>query len=170
MNTLIVYATKYGSTKLCAELLAKSLPNGADLINLAEEARPNLHHYNTIVVGSPIYEDRLHPKIQHFCKKNKGILMSGIFACFLCHSSLSSETQALFTRNFDTELLQHALAHSGFGGEVQWDKLSYKDRLLYGKETYAQAKKQNLMIRPDKIDSFALALELKDRNYHLQEN
>ncbi len=169
MKTLIVYATKYKSTERCAELLAETLHDGADLVNLSKNSNPDLHHYNLIVVGSPIYEDRLLPKMQHFCKKNKPILLSGLFACFLCQTALPSEVRATFENAFDKDLLQAAVAKASFGGEINWEKLSIADRLLYGKDVYRETKKHNPSLHLDKIKSFAFALELKDKDYQIEE-
>ncbi len=170
MRTLIVYATKYGTTERCAKLLAEAFHCSVDLANLSKREQPDLHDYNLIVVGSPIYEDRLHPKVQHFCKKNKQILLAGRFACFVCQTKTSSAAQQSYLNNYDAELLQHALTKANFGGEVNWEKLTLADRVLYGKESYDEARRTGQSIHTDKIKSFAFALALNDKDYHLSEN
>ncbi len=169
MKTLIIYATRYGATKKCATLLAEALREGADLVNLAEHERPNLLAYDMIVVGGPIYEDHISSKVHRFCKKYKSVLLEKQVAFFICQTSVPSTVQEVFADNFDEDLLNIALAKATFGGEVNWEQLTHADRLLLGKETYRHIQERHSEIHSDKIKSFALALDLHDEDYHIDE-
>ena len=50
MKTLIVYASKYGTTEECANLLGKSLSGEVSFYNLANDAAADLATYDTSVV------------------------------------------------------------------------------------------------------------------------
>ena len=66
MKYLIVYTSKTGTTKKCAEILKVKLENST-LINL-EENTPDLEKYSTIIIGTPIRMGKIDSKIKQFIK------------------------------------------------------------------------------------------------------
>lgn len=168
MKTLIAYASKYGTTKECAELLAASLKGEADLVNLGTTPTPSLAEYEAVVVGGSIYAGLLRKPVRQFCKKNKHALLRVRFGCFLCKASPSTAAQEEFLNNFDSDLLAHASAKSNFGGRVNEDTMGFWDKLIMG----AVAKHSGMRpphIDPEKIRSFALAMELTDQDYKMED-
>ncbi len=169
MKTLIAYATKYGTAEACAKLLAQALKDGADLANLSAGQHPNPADYDAVVVGGSIYAGMLRRQARHFCKKYKKELLKVRFGCFLCKASPPQESQDEFGSNFDSELLAHAAAKSSFGGEVKEEKLGFWDKLIMGTVAKRGGGMRPPHIDKEKIRSFALAMELKDRDYKLDD-
>jgi menaquinone-dependent protoporphyrinogen oxidase len=55
MNTLIVYASKYGCTEKCSELLSKELIGKADIINSKKVSDIDILKYDKAIIGGFIY-------------------------------------------------------------------------------------------------------------------
>ena len=66
MKIAIVYATKYGCTKKCAEIL-KSYLHGEVSIHSAKADKINLSRYDAVFIGGSVYMG----KIQKEIKNNK---------------------------------------------------------------------------------------------------
>ena len=169
MKTLIAYATKYGTAEECAKMLADALTDGADLINLSAGQHANPADYEAVVVGGSIYAGMLRKQVKHFCQKYKKELLNVRFGCFLCKAAPLSESRDEFTNNFDSDLLAHASAKSSFGGELHPDKMSFLDRLVLGAVGKQSGGMKPPHIDKEKVRSFALAMELKDQDYKMDE-
>lgn len=61
MKTLILYATKYGSTKKCACLLAEKLPGQTEMKQIHEPVDPM--QFDQIIIGSPVRMGQVDKKI-----------------------------------------------------------------------------------------------------------
>lgn len=72
MDTLIVFSSKYGSTKKCAEYLSEKI-KGSVVMNLAEN-EPNLNCFENIFVGGAVYNGKLSPNIRKFLSVNEKTL------------------------------------------------------------------------------------------------
>ena len=69
-RALVVYCTKYGSTAEVAQAIADGL--GADIADMVN--MPDIHLYELIVVGSPIYTGDYLPIAIEFLDANKQLL------------------------------------------------------------------------------------------------
>ncbi len=106
-RALVVYCTKYGSTAEVAQAIADGL--GADIADMVD--MPDIHLYELIVVGSPIYTGDYLPIAIEFLDANKQLLGVRKVAAFI-------------TAAADTE------PQVGLTGEV--------DPLLYTQQDYAE--------------------------------
>ena len=168
MKTLIAYATKYGTTETCAKLLASFLTDEVDLVNLSKGEKADPALYDAVVVGGSIYAGQLRHEVKSFCHKYKKDLMIVRFGCFICQASPQFESHEDFELNFDSDLLEHASAKSSFGGQLHEDKMNFFDRLILG----AIAKRGGAkppQIDEERIRSFALVMELGDKDYQMKD-
>ena len=55
MRTLIVFATKHGTTAACVNLLAKQLDGEVVLCQLGKQRVPQLDNFDQIIVGDSVY-------------------------------------------------------------------------------------------------------------------
>ncbi len=72
MDTLILFSSKYGSTKKSAEYLSEKI-KGSVVMNLAEN-EPNIDCFENIFIGGAIYNGKLSPNIRKFLLKNEETL------------------------------------------------------------------------------------------------
>ena len=80
MKTLIVYDGCYGSTETYARWMAERLP-GAEARRVTEADL--LEKYDTVIVGEPVYMERVFPSIRDFLEKNADALAKKITAAFV---------------------------------------------------------------------------------------
>lgn len=142
MNTAICYATKTGTTKECAELLKKQLPN-AVLCNI-ESDKVTLDNYDCIIVGGSIRMGKLHKAAAKFIIDNKAALMSKKCAFFIC-CGFPDQAESFLVQNIDKELLAHSVCAASFGGKMDLDKLSGMDKFI------AKAVSNSMKNDPDKV-------------------
>ena len=85
MKVLILYATRGGATRECAELLRDKLSVYASpvLVN-AEEALPSPHEFDAVVLGSPVRLGRMNKTVKNYIKTHLDCLSSMPTAVFFC--------------------------------------------------------------------------------------
>ena len=133
MKTLIVYASKYGTTRDCAIRLQELLGPDADLANLNEAPKTDVSGYDRVVIGSPLYMGKLQKSVRNFCKRNCAELLDKRVAFFICGFSEKDEAMKLLTGQVPDELLDSAAAIGHFGGEVRAEKAKSIDKFFLKK-------------------------------------
>ncbi|HIE4742437.1 hypothetical protein KLL39_05205 [Clostridioides difficile] len=129
MKTLIVYATKYGCTKKCAEILKSYLKGEVDILS-AKSSKINMAQYDNVIVGGSVYMGKMRKEITQFCKHNiKQLLRKklGLFAC--CYTP--NGTEGFFESLFPLELLNHASYTTTVGGEMDYEKMNFIYRKMF---------------------------------------
>lgn len=129
MKILIVYATKYGCTKKCAEILKSYLKGEINIIS-AKADRINLAEYDVVLIGGSVYMGKIRKEITHFCNRNLNQLLRkkiGLFAC--CYTP--NGTEGFFETLFPLELLNHASYVTSVGGEMDYEKMNFLYRKLF---------------------------------------
>ena len=80
MKAAIVYATKYGCTKKCAEMLKTYLNGEADILS-AKSDKISLAQYDTVFIGGSVYMGKIQKEIG---SQDKAI--AGGYKFVFCHS------------------------------------------------------------------------------------
>ena len=127
MKTAICYASKTGTTKECAELLKKQLPD-AVLCDIEKE-KITLEQYDCVIVGGSIRMGRLHKAAAKFIGDNKAALMNKKCAFFIC-CGFPDQAETFFVQNIDKELLEKSICAASFGGKMELDKLKGFDKFI----------------------------------------
>lgn len=129
MKIAIVYATKYGCTKKCAEIL-KSYLHGEVSIYSAKADKINLSQYDAVFIGGSVYMGKIQKEITHFCKRNLKQLLHkriGLFAC--CYTP--KDTEGFFETLYPIELINHAFYVTSVGGIMDYEKMNFLYRKLF---------------------------------------
>ncbi|MCL1796520.1 MAG: flavodoxin domain-containing protein [Clostridia bacterium] len=141
MKTLITYATKYGTTKKCAEKIAQNLPQGADLFMIEKGVTVTLHAYDLVVIGTPIYMGRPLKAVKSFCKRHMDELLARRVALYMCCiQDQEKSVNDQFALAFPQALRKKALAMALLGGEVHPESLKWIDGLIMKAVTSSQPK------------------------------
>jgi menaquinone-dependent protoporphyrinogen oxidase len=155
MKTLVAYATKYGCTERCAEILSEKLEEKADLCNLKKLKVPDLGQYDKVIVGGSVYAGKIRSETSQFCKKNLEVLKSkkiGLFICGMGEEEAAKQINAAFPR----ELLNIAVAKGFFGGELVFNRMNSLERFIIKK--IAKTDKDISKVLDENIDEFARQL------------
>ena len=157
MKTAICYATKSGTTKECAEMLKKHLPD-AILCNV-ETDKADLTKYDCVVVGAPIRMGKLYKPAAKFIQANRNVLMEKKCAFFICNG-FPNQAEAFLVQNIDKELLSHSVCAASFGGKMDLDKLKGMDKFIAKAVGNTLKNDPNAVpkILPENIKQFANAL------------
>lgn len=99
MNTLITYATKYGSTKTCAQRLAKEMTGNVSIIELKKNLKIDINDYDTIIIGSSIYMGRYLGAVRKFVYRNADILKKKRLGLFICHMDKETPADDVMAKN-----------------------------------------------------------------------
>ena len=152
-ETLIVYATKHGSTEECAKALASQMTSESDLINLKESKQIDINAYSKIIIGGSIYAGRIQKEISEFCSKNKAELSNKKLGFFICCMAEGEVSAKQIEASFPTELLNKALAKEGFGGKFDFRKMNFLEKIIVKKVAHITADQSNLS--DERISQFA---------------
>lgn len=129
MKTLIVYATKYGSTEKCAKKLTEKLTGEVDLCNLAVLVTNDLQHYDKVIIGGSIYAGRIQKQVTEFCAKNSQILKEKQLGLFIC-GMMINQAETELCNAFAPELYSKAVVKDFFGGELKFQKINFLEKFM----------------------------------------
>ncbi|MGE5630725.1 MAG: flavodoxin domain-containing protein [Caulobacteraceae bacterium] len=129
MNTLVIYATKHGSTRKCASMLSKKLEGKVDLHDIKAGKAPDLEQYDKVVIGGSIYAGRIQKEITEFCSQNLDALKNKKLGLFIC-CMLKDNAVLQLKSSYPEELMSRAIASGSFGGEMNFSDMSFGERLI----------------------------------------
>jgi menaquinone-dependent protoporphyrinogen oxidase len=128
MDTLIIYSSKHGSAKRCAEMLSKKLDAKVDIYNIKEGRSLELSQYDKIIIGGSIYMGSVSKELKEFCNNNLNLLKTRKLGFYICCMN-EKEADKQLTTNFPQELLNLAVARKSFGGEFKFKEMNLLEKL-----------------------------------------
>jgi len=157
MKTLIIYATKYGTTADCAALLKNKLSGEVTIADI-NKTNPLLKGYDQIIIGGSVYIGKTAKKLRNFCTANAGELRNKKLGLFLC-CALTDQAEQVFADSFPAELLKAAKAKGIFGSEARLDKMGFLDKTIIKAVTKGDF--SNFKISHENIERFAKQMDNK---------
>jgi len=158
MKTLIIYATKHGSTQKCAEILAHKFTPPATAINVKNMSTKLLSDYDNIIIGTSVYGGKIRKDMSRFLFLNQANLQTRSLSIFLVSGF---EDEKTFEHNFPKSLLNHSIVNAHFGYEFHFATMNKFEKFMTKRLTSEHALK-TASIHYDRIDAFYLALS----DYH----
>ena len=167
-KTLIVYFSKYGTTKEYAEWIAKEL-NG-DIYSINKFNENILNNYDTIIIGSGLYAGKV-KGVDLLVKnyetlKNKKLV---IFTCGLADYSKSENMDSIFGRlkkEFPEKIIEEIKIFYLRGG-INYKKLNLKHKIMMGLLKRMLIKKGLHKINEEDkilIETYGKILKFTDKN------
>lgn len=134
-RVLIIYDTRYGSTKTIAEWIAEGAASrGHADVAVQNVAEADPRGFDLIVIGSPIYEEHPLPSVVNFLVANRDRLSDKDVALFVVcvdYGTVSKEELVhRYLADLQTRAAGRVRAIEVFGGYLDVDKLSDTDRKL----------------------------------------
>lgn len=130
MKTLVVYASKHGCAEKCVNLLKNKLHGEVVTANAAMEAVPDVATFDSVIIGGSIYAGRIQKEIKEFCTKNLDLLKQKKVGLFICGMLKGDKAQEQLKGSFPAELVAASDAMECFGGEVQFHKMNFMEKLI----------------------------------------
>ena len=118
MKTIVLYASKSGAAKECAQLLAEKIPE-AECHSVASRT-PDLEGYDRIVLGSGVRMGKIYKAMKKYMEKNLDALMAKEVVLYLCNGYPDTFEKAV--KSIPFELRQAALSIASFGGKPPFIK------------------------------------------------
>ncbi len=132
---LITYATRAGSTAGVADAIGVALKRrGLDVDIQCVTAKPNVQHYDAVILGSAVRMGSWLPEMAAFIKTNQTMLQSRPVALFTVHilnTSADETSRAARLAYLDSiRPFVTPVDEVFFAGRIDLDSLSFVDRLM----------------------------------------
>jgi len=161
MKNLIIYSTKYGTSKEVSEKLKDKIKGETDIIDLKSNKIANLNVYENIIIGGSIYAGMIQKEMTKFINKNLDNLLSKRLFLFICAGSLGNEERdkEQLKGVFLEDLYNHATFKSNLGFRIDFNKMNPLERLVIKK---LKGVKENITsISENNIDAMAQKINNK---------
>lgn len=120
MKSMILYTTKSGATKECAELLASRL--GCPAYDITQiNTKADVSACDTIILGTGVRMGKIYKPAKDFIRKNMDVLLDKKIAIFFCNAYADTFQKAMES-NLPQELIEHAVSVKSFGGKPPFTK------------------------------------------------
>ena len=129
IRTLVVYSSKYGSTRDAAKIIA--LINGPAMFCSVDEFKPEYKEFENIIIGSPLIQEKLEPTIIEFVGNNRDWLKQKSVSLFCTCLDKNGGLEQL--RSLEKFMEIHAVSMKALGGRLIMDKLDETDLKLIKK-------------------------------------
>ena len=147
MKTLILYESKMGFTKKCADYLYNKISD-SDIYDIENE-KFNLNDYDKILIGAPIYKGKLEKITKKFVSNNKFLLLEKKLGVF-CAGMNSKEFHTAVQDSLPPNVFYHAeIVHCG--GVIDYKKLNIKEKLTLWRRL--KIRKSEELEKLDSLDS-----------------
>ena len=135
VSGFVLYASKYGSTRECAETIAAALGVTALDVAVAEQAERALAGSAWGVLGSPIYGPAVLPAMEQFCERERAVLATRELAAFVVCGDTVWMPRAGEGGDHNLKKLTRLLPRAPFatavlGGRMVIGELDEQDRAL----------------------------------------
>ena len=88
MNTLIIYASRYGTTEKCARILKDKLDDPVEIVNVNRSKAIDLNGYDRIILGSSVYMGKASKELNKFIMQHWNRLGGKELGLFICCSGM----------------------------------------------------------------------------------
>ena len=156
MNTLIVYASIHGCTKKCAYLITNLLEGNYELINLRNEYIIDFTKFKNVIIGGSIHTGHINPRIKEFCDKYENELLKKNIGVYLCFMDPIEKGDYYISSSFSNKFIEHIKVRGYFGGEFDFDKMTFFEKLFIQKTT--KVNQSISKIDPKEIQNFCLKM------------
>lgn len=155
MLTLILYASKTGTTEKCAKEINKRLKN-SKMLNILNQ-NENINKYDLIIIGTPIRMGMIDKKIKKFLINNIETLKSKKVAYFIC-CGFNENWKTYYEQNIPKDLLNTAILFETFGGEIDLQKQKGFDKFITKMVSKKIEKDKEIKILNENIERFIKVL------------
>lgn len=155
MKTLIIYASKTGTTEKCAKELNRRLKD-SKIVNILNQ-NEDLTRYDLIVIGTPIRMGMIDKRIKKFLISNIEILKLKKVAYFIC-CGFNENWRIYYQKNIPSFLLDRAIIYDTFGGEMDLSKQKGLDKFITKMVSKNIDKNKAIKILNENIDRFIKVL------------
>ena len=157
---LIAYATKGGSSRKAAEMLAGCFDDARIADVRTEKADPA--GYDAVILGSGIRGGKIYPSLRRWMKRYEKELLVKTKGVFICNA-IPSRSETYLKKNYPFRIREFASASDTFGGEFLLSDCSFMERMLIKRRARPLLTQSMQSFRPcleqDRIRLFAKTVQ-----------
>lgn len=157
MKTLIAYCSHHGCTEKTAIELKQNLGTKVDLCNLKKDIVSDLNEFDRIIIGGSIHAGRIQKRVKDFCDRNLQLLLEKEIGLFICCMEEGETAQHELQQSFPEALLMAAKAKDCFGGEFNFQKMNFLEKMIVKK--IAHVKESTSNVDHSKIQNFSKKMD-----------
>ena len=157
MKTLIVYMSTHGCTENVVNELNETLDCNTTIVNLKKDPNPDLKDYRKIIIGGSIHAGQIQRKVREFCERNLDILQFKEIGLFICCMYEGQVAKDQLKNAFPEKLHQYSKAEAIFGGEFNFAKMNFLEKLVVKKVAHVKESVSNIDHKA--IEKFARRME-----------
>lgn len=143
MKTLIVYSTTHGCTEKTANELRQYLGETVSLSNLKKDTKHKLEQFERIIIGGSIHAGQIQKRVKTFCTNNLEELKTKELGLFICCMEEGEKAQKQLQYAFPEELHKAAKASAFLGGEFDFNKMNFFEKLIVKKVAHVEESTSN---------------------------
>lgn len=156
MKTLIAYSTTHGCTEKTAYQLKQYLGENITLVNLKKEPTQELEQFERVIIGGSIHAGQIQKRLKLFCSDNLESLKSKELGLFICCMEKGQTAQKQLMDAFPEALIDSAKATACFGGEFDFNKMNFFEKMIVKKVAHVKESVSN--IDPESIKKFSIRM------------
>lgn len=150
---MIIYMSNHGCTESVSSELAEKLNGEVTLANLKEDKNPNFENYDHIIIGGSIHAGQIQQRLYEFCETNLEKLGRKEVGLFICCMYEGDQAHKQLNEAFPEKLHQYSKAEAILGGEFDFEKMKFLEKMIVKKLAKVDASVNN--IDHQAIDKFA---------------
>ncbi len=154
MKILIAFASRYGTTEKCANILADLIQKQnyeVVIVDLKKNLKISIDYFDTVIIGGSFVMGRMNKFVQKFVSINLKSLLNKKIGIFIC--GMDEKWQEELKKGFPKSILDHSISKGYFGYELNLEKMSGIARSMM---KYVET--PNAGIRQDNIEKFAIEI------------
>ncbi|MDP3915270.1 MAG: flavodoxin domain-containing protein [Bacteroidota bacterium] len=157
MKTTIIYSTSHGCTEKVVHELSQKLSGEVVIINLRKDPSPSVADSDRVIIGGSIHAGQIQKRVRDFCTSNLEALENKEIGLFICCMYEPEVAREQIKNAFPEELHQMAKTEAIFGGEFNFEKMNFVERMLVRK--IVKVNESVSKIDHNSIDRFATRME-----------
>ncbi len=126
MKSLIVYASKHGTTKQCAQMIHNN--HEGDMFHIKECANLSLGQYDSIYIGTPVYAGRVNKHIKQWIEQHLDTLKTKKTVVFL--SGMNHEGLDEVKEHNFSDAATKSLRFEHVGGAFKIDDMNMFEKFI----------------------------------------
>lgn len=144
MKTIITFCTNHGCTEKVAAQIAEFLGSEITLHNLKSKNHPNFHEFDRIIIGGSIHAGQIQKKVKEFYTRNMDLLLDKELGIFICCMEEGEKAKEEMQVVFPEKLLKHAKATACLGGEFNFEKMNFLEKMIVKKVAKVEQSTSNI--------------------------
>ncbi len=133
MKTLITFCTKHGCTEKVAKQIRDYLGDEATLYNLKDKTQVDVKSFDRIIIGGSIHAGQIQKQVKEFYSENQDLLLEKELGIFICCMEEGEKAEQELQNVFPDTLLSHAKATACLGGEFNFEKMNFLEKMIVKK-------------------------------------